>query len=290
MSASAALVRELADVRAELIAGVPFARLRTLARHLTELEQRARATGPEARARRAEIANLRELIARGETRETEALRDAVASGALRGAALLERLRTYTDHALDDAPHFGDEPLDDLLEALLETHGRFDGGPSPGVEMIHYDPSPGSATLALAQRGWFDDGEVFVDLGSGIGRVTLLATLLGRARCVGVEIDSALVDVASQAARSLGASRAEFRVGDARSVSLEDGTCFFFFAPFVGSVLDEVLGRLEDLAARRPIRVGSWGPTTERVAATGFLEPERVAPHGPFDLALFRSVR
>lgn len=283
--------RELEAYRAVLSHGADFRRRLELGRSLGELDEGCRAKGPKARELRAEIAELVRNLAERNRTEVDEVVTAIASGELRGTRLVEMLAGLSDHPLDATrPHFGDEPLDHYLEELLGTHRRFDGGAPPGEEMIHYDPSPASATLALARLSWFDPGEVFVDVGSGTGRVTVLAALLGEARCVGVEIDASLAQVSIAAARRLGASNIEVRIGDARTVPLEDGTAFFFFAPFVGSVLDEVLSRLEAIARQRPIRVGSWGPSTQRIAQAPFLVPDHDPPYGPFDLATFRSER
>jgi len=204
--------------------------------------------------------------------------------SLDAAKVLARL---SDHPLGDSPHFGDEPLDAFVEALLGTNGRYDGGPSPGDEMIHYDPSPASAALVLARRGWFGEGEVFIDLGSGTGRVVTLGMLLGPARVVGVEIDPKLVAIHRAASDRLGLEP-EIRSDDARIAKLDDGTRFFFFAPFLGSVLADVLERLRVIAAERTIHVGSWGPSTSEIAKASFLVADRVEPYGPFDLATFRA--
>ena len=145
----------------------------------------------------------------------------------------------------------------------------------------------AARLVEHVRAWLPTDGPVLDLGSGTGRVATLASLLGSARVVGVEIDEDLVAIHRAAASRLGLAF-DVRVGDARQVPFEDGTGFFFFAPFLGSVLDAVLARLRTIAAERPIRVGSWGPSTEAIARADFLVPDRDAPYGPFDLATFRA--
>lgn len=250
---------------------------------LLERLERARTLAADERARERALANAE--LERAEALDREAVSRFTA--ASRGPERIESLARLSAHPLDDSPHLGDEPLDAFVEALLGTGGRFDGGASPGEEMIHYDPSPASAALVLARRGWFDAGETFVDLGSGTGRVVTLGMLLGRGRIVGIEIDEALVRVHRESAARLGLEP-EIRAQDARTAELADGTRFFFFAPFVGSVLDAVLGRLRAIARERTIHVGSWGPSTTAIARADFLLPDRAAPYGPFDLATFRA--
>lgn len=251
----------------------------------TLVDRRDRARSSPVATREFERRTVDDALAR-----LEALDRATAERFLRERSQLDVFATFrrlSAHPLDDSPHYGDEPLDAFLELLLGTDGRYDGGASPGAEMIHYDPSPASAALVLAARGWFDAGETFVDLGSGTGRVVTLASWLGPARAVGVEIDAPLVAIHRLAAERLGLPF-DVRIGDARTARLDDGTGFFFFAPFVGSVLADVLERLRGIAHERPIRVGSWGPSTAAIAAADFLVPDREAPYGPFDLATFRA--
>lgn len=212
----------------------------------------------------------------------------VREGSLRGDELFELLHGLSAHTLDPtAPHLGDEPADIWLELVFGTDGGFDGHAAPGEEMIHYDPSPVSTTLALRRAGWFGEGRVFIDLGSGIGRVPILAALLGEGRCVGVELDAALAHTSLAVVESLAVLRVEFREGDARLVAIEDGTDFFLFTPFVGGVLDAVIDRLERLAERRPIRVASLGPSTRRLLRSPAFEANHPSA-SPFCLVVLES--
>lgn len=270
----------------DLIAIVDAYRSRSEARpDLLERLERTRALPPEqrGRARRSLDAELEAFDAM----DRAAVAGVAAASTSDRTSMLAVLARLSAHPLDDSPHLGDEPLDRFVEALLGTEGRYDGGASPGEEMIHYDPSPASASLVLARRGWFDEGETFIDLGSGTGRVVTLGMLLGRGRVVGVEIDEALVEVHRASARRLSLVP-DVRVGDARTAELEDGSRFFFFAPFLGSVLEVVLERLRAIARTRTIHVGSWGPSTAAIARADFLIADREASFGPFDLATFRA--
>lgn len=94
---------------------------------------------------------------------------------------------------------------------------------------------------------------FVDLGSGLGRVVLLAHLLTGARAHGIEIQRSLVDHARSCAANLGLSAVTFEHANAEEAEL-DGSVFFLYSPFNGAMLRRVLARIEQVARRRPIVV------------------------------------
>lgn len=278
---------ELASLRAALPRDPGFGDLWAVRSSLGLLAERCRSLGARGRT---EVASVEGALA-----EVEASLDAhvarttraIAQGTLRGERLFDALAALTSHPLDlGTPHVGDDPADFLIERVFGTCGRFDGGASPGPEMIHYEPSPVSATLALARLGWFAPGTTFVDVGSGTGRVPIVASLLSGVRTVGVEIDERLARVATNVAARLGAD-VDVRLGDARTAPIEDGDAFFFFAPFIGGVLDSVLDRLARVANEKRLRIGSWGPSSELIAACGAFEAEQPS-FGPFDLVTFRT--
>ncbi len=97
-------------------------------------------------------------------------------------------------------------------------------------------------------------DLFVDIGSGLGRVVFLAHLLTGARAHGVELQAHLVEASRRKARALGLDRAvTFTHANAADLEL-DGTCFFLYAPCNGELLSRVVKRLDALAQRRPVKV------------------------------------
>jgi len=55
--------------------------------------------------------------------------------------------------------------------------------------------------------------------------------------------------------------------------LSEGTVFYLYTPFTGGILRTVLDRLRREAARRAIRVCTFGPCAVTVAEEGWLEAE-----------------
>ncbi len=129
----------------------------------------------------------------------------------------------------------------------------------------------------------------VDLGAGLGHVSLLVGMLTGAQCTGIEIDGAYVACARECAERLGLSgRVTFAEEDARQADLSGGTVFYLYTPFTGGVLRTVLDRMRDEAERRAIRVCSLGPCTEVMAQERWL-----AARGPVDagtVTVFEAAR
>jgi SAM-dependent methyltransferase len=100
-------------------------------------------------------------------------------------------------------------------------------------------------------------DVFVDVGSGLGRVVLLAHLLTGATAHGIEIQGRLVRAARQTATELGLSAVSFQRADASDARLE-GTVFFLYSPLTGEALRRVLFSLQDLASKQELAIVTVG--------------------------------
>jgi hypothetical protein len=99
-------------------------------------------------------------------------------------------------------------------------------------------------------------DVFVDVGSGVGRAATLVHLLTGAGAIGLEIQTALVHAARDLARRLPVSRVSTVQGDAAELVgyITIGSVFFLYCPFSGDRLARVLAGLESVARTRTIRV------------------------------------
>ena len=86
--------------------------------------------------------------------------------------------------------------------------------------------------------------VFVDYGAGKGRVLAVAATHPFQKVIGVEISEALACIARRNLGSMKHRRAahvEFHCSDAASFPVpDDGNVFFFFNPFIGATLSEVI--------------------------------------------------
>jgi hypothetical protein len=154
------------------------------------------------------------------------------------------------------------------------------------EMVFYQPTPARHVFDLIGRAAFTERDVLVDLGSGLGHVPLLVSVCTKARGIGIEYEAAYVECARQCAAALNISRATFVRQDAREADFSCGTLFYLYTPFSGGILRTVLDALRREAARRVIRIATYGPCTRVVAAEPWLAVEGTLQSGR--LALFRS--
>jgi SAM-dependent methyltransferase len=99
-------------------------------------------------------------------------------------------------------------------------------------------------------------DVFVDVGSGAGKVALLAHLLTGAGCIGLEVQAILARTAQARADWLNLHRVRFIEGDAvdKVRFMTTGSVFFLYCPFGGPRLRRFLAGLQDVARARNIRV------------------------------------
>ena len=168
------------------------------------------------------------------------------SGALRGAALLDLLRARP-------PLERDAWVDELLG--IEP-------PPPDIPdlprgAVPYLPCGVDEILAMVRDAPVGPGDELVDLGSGLGRVAILAHLLSGARARGIELQRPLVVGARARCAELALAAVTFDHADAADCEL-DGSVFFLYAPCNGELLARVVRRLAAVARRRPIIVAAVG--------------------------------
>lgn len=158
------------------------------------------------------------------------------------------------------------------------------GPELPRGCVPYLPCAVERLLRMLERADVQSGDVFVDIGSGVGRAAALAHLLTGAAAIGIEIQPELVQEARALAARLNASRITTLEGDAAElvghVSL--GSVFFLYCPFSGARLDQVMNHLASIARTRVIRVCS---ADLPLPACSWLAPVSLSP----DLAVYRSL-
>ena len=150
------------------------------------------------------------------------------------------------------PHRRDEAIERRLGIGTPVSSA-----APGSDLVGYHASGVASIVRLFLEVPLGPDDVLVDLGSGLGKVVLLAALLTPARARGIELQPELAERARASARELGTS-VELVSGDVRDAPLDDGTVFYLYAPFTGPVLETVIERLHAIAARRSIVVAALG--------------------------------
>lgn len=242
----------------------------------------------DLRALKRRAAALIETLEALDAQLFERIRGEIRRGALRGEALRRYLSDFTAYPRGSSGHLhlSHEGADVLLSSVWETAPEPEWPSRGDPDLVHYEPAPASVILELVDRVRPGEGQVFYDLGSGLGRAVILYHLLTELPARGIEIEASYWAYARGCALSLGLSQVRFELGDAREVSLAEGTIFFLFTPFVGEVLQTVLRRLRWQAQDRPLLICSYGPCTPLIARQTWLHSLDAHAQHEFKLALF----
>jgi hypothetical protein len=185
-------------------------------------------------------------------------------------------------ALGEIPPVARDAWVDLalgLEAIAED------GPDLPRGCVPYLPCSVDTLLRLIEHAPVGAGDVFVDVGSGLGRAAALVHLLTGAPAIGVEVQPAHVAASRALAMRLRLRSASFLSGDAAEIvpQLTAGSVFFLYCPFSGDRLVKLLADLEPIARTRPIRV----------CAVDLPLPPcpwlQAAPPSSHDLSIYRSI-
>jgi hypothetical protein len=177
---------------------------------------------------------------------------------------------------------GYDYLDELVSGVLQLEEPNAGPVNRDSEIVFYQPTPARHIFRLIEQAALTATDVLVDLGSGLGHVSLLVSICTDACSIGIELESSYVERARQCAQKLNLDRVRFIQQDARAADLSSGTVFYLYTPFTGSMMSRVLNLLRHEAATRRIRICSYGPCTSVIAeepwieATATPEPHRVA--------------
>jgi SAM-dependent methyltransferase len=174
-----------------------------------------------------------------------------------------RARSRIERGLHDPSDFRVALLNVLpaeRDAWLDLVFGLDEIPDDGPELpngcVPYVPSSVDALLRLIEQAPVRASDVFVDIGSGVGRAAALVHLLTGASGIGIEVQPHLAVAARDLAARLLLSRISCVVGDASKLagSITIGTVFFLYCPFGGQRLTKVLTALEHIAQTRALRV------------------------------------
>lgn len=146
--------------------------------------------------------------------------------------------------------------DAWVDSLLGLNDIPADGPDLPAGGVPYLPCSVTTLLQVIDLAEITAEDVFVDVGAGVGRATMLVHLLTGASAIGVEVQQALVVEAQALASAFEAHRVRTIHGDAAAMpgSMTMGTVFFLYCPFSGDRLLRVLQGLEDIAASRVIRI------------------------------------
>lgn len=218
----------------------------------------------------------------------QSLRRRFQAGYYSPESLRHLFNQYTDYSPNQKGqvHIGYDGLDILVNGFLQTNHPPPATKEPQPEMIHYEPTPARVVLDLVDHVGFKPDDVFYDLGSGLGQIVILVNLLTGIRARGIEFEPVYCDYANLCARQLGLPRIDFINTDACEADYSDGTVFFMFTPFKGSLLQTVLNKLRVEAQARSIRICTYGTCTLQLAEQPWLRLTDPDAKHEYKLAIF----
>jgi SAM-dependent methyltransferase len=187
---------------------------------------------------------------------------------------------------DRPENMGYDYLDELISGVFQFEEPNEGTVRRESEKVFYQPTPARHISSLISQTALSAADVLIDLGSGLGHVPLIVSILTPARGIGIELEATYVERAQQCAQKLNLPKVRFIHQDAREANLSSGTVFYLYTPFTGSILDQVLYLLRREAKTRPIRICTYGPCTSVVAEESWLEKTEELEMNR--IALFRS--
>jgi hypothetical protein len=212
------------------------------------------------------------------------LYQSVRADIVRGGQPRELLHWLGDSACQNEskgplPGLGFDYRDELVSEVLQLCEPSEPNFLPSPEMVFYQPTPVRHILHLIAATGLAEDDVFVDLGSGLGHVPLLVSMVTGAQSLGIEVQAAYVASALECAQRLHLSRVRFIPQDAREADLSSGTVFYLYSPFNGSILTDVLSALRMESTRRSIKICSLGPCTRTVANETWLKASALRDAG-----------
>jgi SAM-dependent methyltransferase len=175
----------------------------------------------------------------------------------------ERARWSIERGLHDPSMFRTAFLsvpssarDAWLDLVLGLTELPDDGPELPRGCVPYLPCPVDALVRMIEQARVDASDVFVDIGSGVGRAIALVHLLTGASAIGLEIQPALARAARNLASRLFLPRVQSIEGDAAKLTpfVTVGSVFFLYCPFGGEYLVKVFDHLESIARTKMLRI------------------------------------
>jgi len=200
----------------------------------------------------------------------ERLRKSVSTGNCKGKAFRDLITPYFDLSKSEQQQEGYDNLDIFINRLLSSGDIPEQTKALQPEMVYYQKTPARLIFQITKQTHFTDGDVFVDIGSGLGQVAILFNLLTGIQTIGIEFEPAFCSYASNCAAFLNLPGITFINSDARKADYTAGTVFFLYTPFWGKMLQDILERLKKLSQQRKITVITYGPCTKEVALQSWL--------------------
>jgi hypothetical protein len=175
---------------------------------------------------------------------------------------------------------------------LDLHGP---GAGAGTQLMGYAPTRWRSVRKLFRNWPITSDDVLLDYGSGKGRTVIWAAANYRfRRIIGVELDKQLlVSAEANLARWDGRTlchEVELLQADATEYEVpDDVTIIFFGNPFVGTIFEKVIGKIQESLDRNPreLTVLYYHPRMHEMLIDAGFSLEQQQTFSPYDWAIYR---
>jgi hypothetical protein len=172
------------------------------------------------------------------------------------------------------------------------------GAGSGTGLMGYVPTRWRSLHGLFRNWPITSDDVLLDYGSGKGRTVVWAAVKYRfRRIIGVELDRQLiVDAQANLARwnhRTLCDAVEFLQADATKYEVpDDVTIIFFGNPFVGTIFEKVVGKVQESLARNPreLTVLYYHPRMHETLINAGFSIEQQRTFQPNDWAIYRYLK
>ena len=252
--------------------------------HRADQTERASALRDQAIALCHQLEEMNAVVVQG-------LRQDIETGRCLRGDLVNELQRYCAEPLPDETdgNLEYDNLDVLVAGILGTDRLPDEDPPETLpEMIPYQPTPARIILEIVKQINLSPHDIFVDVGSGLGVVPTLVSLLSGAASIGIEVQPSYCRHADECVRRLNLSNVRFVCQDARHADFSVGTVFYMYTPFKGAMLQQVLERLHAEGRRRRIRLCTYGPMLSEAVQQPWLPAFERSQLAKGPIAVFHS--
>lgn len=216
------------------------------------------------------------------------LREQIRSGDYAEGSFKKMLCKYCGVDINQSGKIGYDNMDTFINALLTNRLPPEATIAREPEMVFYQQTPARIILELAERARLTPGDIFFDLGSGLGQVPILVNLLTGAKTRGVEYDPAYCDYATACASKLNLANVAFINKQAQNCDYAEGSVFFMYTPFEGTMLQQMLEVLKKESLKRTIRTFTYGPCSPQLTQQSWLSCVNGPANDIYALYEFRS--
>ena len=185
---------------------------------------------------------------------------------------------------------GYDNLDIFINRLLSNQPVPETTLELRPKMVFYQKTPARIIFRMTELVSLKQDDVFFDIGSGLGQVTILMNLLTGVISQGVEYEPAYCNYAKHCTRELNLPHVEFTNSDAYKADYSQGTIFFLYTPFEGRLLQNMLNVLQEESQNRTITVFTYGPCSPDVAQEYWLSCVNGTADDFYELYKFKSLK